>query len=86
LHGRSRLNEDGQIGSQPQAAGRDAGHLAHPYVRAGELYEQRGERERAIDYYQRLVDLWQNADPDLQSRVEEVRKRMARLAGEPRGS
>ena len=57
----------------------------HAYVRVGELYEQRGDRERAIDYYQRFVDLWLNADPELQPQVEEMRGRIARLAGEPRG-
>ena len=68
------------------AAGYDAGHLAQAYVRVGQLYEQRGDRERAIDYYQRFVDLWRNADPELQPRVEEVRDRIVRLAGEPRAT
>jgi len=68
------------------AAGYDAGHLAQAYVRVGELYEQRGDREQAIEYYQRFVDLWRNADPELQPRVEEVRRRMTRLAGEPSGA
>jgi tetratricopeptide (TPR) repeat protein len=67
------------------SVGNDAGHLAQAYVRVGELYEQRGDRERAIDYYQRFVDLWKNADPELQQQVEEVRGRIVRLAGEPRG-
>ena len=64
--------------------GNDAGHLAHAYVRVGDLYEQRGEWERAIDYYGRFVKLWENADPELQSWVEEVRQTIARLSAEPR--
>jgi tetratricopeptide (TPR) repeat protein len=66
------------------SVGRDAGHLAHAYVRAGELHEQRGEWEEAVDYYGRFVSLWENADPELQSWVEEVRQDIARLSAEPR--
>ncbi|HWP36280.1 MAG TPA: tetratricopeptide repeat protein, partial [Gemmatimonadales bacterium] len=50
--------------------------------RLGELYEQRGDREKAIEYYGRLVDLWKNADPELQPVVNQVKQRMARLVGE----
>ncbi len=53
------------------------------YRRLGELYEQRGDREKAIDYYNRFVDLWQDADPELQPQVEDVKQRLARLVGEP---
>jgi tetratricopeptide (TPR) repeat protein len=64
--------------------GHDAGHLAHAYVRIGELYEQRGDWEQAIEYYGRFVSLWENADPEMQAWVEEVRQTIARLAAEPR--
>ena len=64
--------------------GNDAGHLAHAYVRLGELYEQRGEWQQAIDYYGRFVALWEHADPDLQLWVDEVRQTIARLSAEPR--
>ncbi len=64
--------------------GNDAGHLAHAYVRVGELYEQRGDWERAIDYYGRFVALWEDADPDMQPWVDEVRQTIARLSAEPR--
>ncbi|HXV87377.1 MAG TPA: hypothetical protein VD793_11780, partial [Gemmatimonadales bacterium] len=52
--------------------------------RLGELYQQRGNQEKALEYYGRLVDLWKGADPELQPLVAEVRQRMARLSGEPR--
>jgi tetratricopeptide (TPR) repeat protein len=55
------------------------------YLRLGEAYEARGEREQAIDYYSRLVDLWQDADPELQTVVSDVRQRIARLVGEGAG-
>jgi tetratricopeptide (TPR) repeat protein len=50
--------------------------------RLGELYEQRGNREKALEYYGRFVDLWTDADPELQPIVRDVKQRMARLAGE----
>ncbi|UCF41807.1 MAG: protein kinase [Gemmatimonadota bacterium] len=52
--------------------------------RLGALYEQFGETERALLYYGRFVDLWRDADPELQPQVREIQERMARLAGEPR--
>jgi len=50
--------------------------------RLGELYETRGDRAEARKYYGRFVDLWKDADPELQPVVREVRARLARLAGE----
>jgi tetratricopeptide (TPR) repeat protein len=57
-------------------------NLAFAYRRLGELYEVKGNREKAIDYYGRLATLWRDADPELQPQVREVKQRMARLAGE----
>jgi tetratricopeptide (TPR) repeat protein len=59
--------------------------LAGVYLRLGEVYEARGEREQAIDYYSRLVDLWEGADPELQAVVSDVRQRIARLVREGSG-
>ena len=50
--------------------------------RLGELYEERGDRARALEYYGKFVDLWRNADPELQPQVTDVKQRMSRLAGE----
>ncbi len=60
------------------------GPVAKPYThrRLGELYEAKGDRQRALDHYQAFVDLWRDADPELQPIVSEVRRRMAAL-GEP---
>jgi tetratricopeptide (TPR) repeat protein len=53
----------------------------HNYLRRlGELYEQKGNRQKAIEYYRRFVELWKNADPDLQPQVADVRARIARLS------
>jgi len=56
--------------------------LAPAYKRLGELYEARGGRAQAREYYGRFADLWEDADPELQPLVREVRARLARLAGE----
>jgi tetratricopeptide (TPR) repeat protein len=56
--------------------------LAPTYRRLGELFEQRGDREQALDYYGRFAELWKDADPELQPIVRDVRRRMVVLAGE----
>jgi tetratricopeptide (TPR) repeat protein len=50
------------------------------YKRLGELYEAKGDRENAATYYAKFIELWKNADPELQPKVAEVRKRLARLS------
>ncbi len=56
--------------------------LAPTYKRLGELYEAKGDRKKAADYYGRFVELWKNADAELQPGVKEIRGRLARLAQE----
>jgi tetratricopeptide (TPR) repeat protein len=57
----------------------DAEFLAISNRRLGELWEQKGDRQKALVYYLRFVDLWKNADPELQPKVAEVRRRIARI-------
>jgi tetratricopeptide (TPR) repeat protein len=57
--------------------------LAATYKRLGELYEASGDRKRAAEYYGKFVDLWKDADSELQPGVAEVRRRLGRLAQEP---
>jgi eukaryotic-like serine/threonine-protein kinase len=47
--------------------------------RLGQLYEAAGNTQKAIENNQAFIDLWKNADPDLQPRVADARKRLARL-------
>lgn len=49
------------------------------HERLGELYEELGEPERAAAAYGRFVAGWEDADPELQGRVEAARRRMAAL-------
>jgi len=52
--------------------------------RMGELYEARGDREQAKEYYGRFVALWRDADSDLQPEVLETKARLSALAAEPK--
>ncbi|HEX9581573.1 MAG TPA: tetratricopeptide repeat protein, partial [Gemmatimonadales bacterium] len=56
--------------------------LAPASRRLAELYDQLGRREKAIEYYDKFVELWKDADPELQPVVRDVRGRLARLVGE----
>jgi tetratricopeptide (TPR) repeat protein len=58
----------------------DAANLAGTYKRLGELHEAKGDRQKAVSYYTKFVELWNNADPDLQPKVAEVKKRLVRLS------
>jgi eukaryotic-like serine/threonine-protein kinase len=60
----------------------DAHQLAPALKRSGELYEAQGDRAKAADRYRRFVDLWKDADPELQPGVREIRARLARLSTE----
>jgi tetratricopeptide (TPR) repeat protein len=57
----------------------DATFRAWSHRRLGELYEQRGDKQRAAQQYTQFVNLWKDADPELQSRVAEVRRRLRRI-------
>ena len=57
----------------------DGLYLAGVYKRLGELYEEQGNRAKAASYLAKFVELWKDADPELQSRVRDVRARLVRL-------
>jgi tetratricopeptide (TPR) repeat protein len=54
------------------------------YLKLGELYEARGDRAKAVDYYGRFTALWRDADPEFQPRVRAIRQRISELVAEPR--
>jgi tetratricopeptide (TPR) repeat protein len=56
--------------------------LGPTYRRLGELYEEKGERAKAASYYQKFIDLWRDADADLQPQVAEVKQKLAKVIGE----
>lgn len=51
---------------------------ARSFYRLGRIFEQRGKRDRAREYYEKFLDLWQNADPGLPE-VGDARLRLAAL-------
>ena len=59
--------------------------LAGAHKRLGELYDAKGDRERAISHLSRFVELWKKADPELQPSVTDATKRLAKLQAGGKG-
>ena len=57
----------------------DGMFLAPSLEALAELHADAGNAEEAARYYGRFIDLWENADPGLQPRVETARARLAAL-------
>jgi tetratricopeptide (TPR) repeat protein len=47
--------------------------------RLGELYDAKGNVEQALTHYTQFVELWKDADTDLQPQVQKVRERIREL-------
>jgi tetratricopeptide (TPR) repeat protein len=58
----------------------DAWNLHWALRRLGELHEARGDSAEAVRYYQRFVELWKNADPELKPTVTRITQHLARLS------
>ena len=52
------------------------------YIRLAELYDERGDFEQAAGYYARFIDLWEDADPEFQPKVESARARLKEIVRE----
>jgi tetratricopeptide (TPR) repeat protein len=66
-------------GSRPRT-GPDFSVRAVTIEAVGKMYEQRGDTARAVEAFRDFVERWKNADPELQPRVVEARKRLEALA------
>jgi eukaryotic-like serine/threonine-protein kinase len=49
------------------------------HERLGQLYEGMGNTAKAIENYHAFIERWKNADPELQPRVADAKRRLARL-------
>ena len=59
--------------------------LVPSYERLARNYEKNGDLSKAAVYYGRIVDLWQDADPELQPIVDAARDALRRTSTELRG-
>jgi tetratricopeptide (TPR) repeat protein len=50
------------------------------FRRLGELYEKTGNIGKAVTNYAAFVDLWKDADPDLQRHVQAARRKLKKLS------
>jgi serine/threonine protein kinase/Tfp pilus assembly protein PilF len=51
---------------------------AKSFYMLGQIYEEHDNRSKAIEHYEKFLDLWKNADPGLVE-VEEAKKRLSAL-------
>jgi len=51
---------------------------AKSFYMLGKIYEQQDNRAKAIENYEKFLDLWKNADPGIVE-VEDARKRLTGL-------
>jgi tetratricopeptide (TPR) repeat protein len=54
---------------------------ARSFYMLGKIYEQKGWKGKAIEHYEKFLDLWKDADPGM-AEVEDARKRVAGLKGQ----
>ncbi len=63
--------------------GYEVGWYPEALVALGELHEQKGHKDKAVDYYRTYINLMKDADAPIAAQVAEVRERVFRLTGEP---
>jgi tetratricopeptide (TPR) repeat protein len=68
--------------SDVQRAAFDNENRGPTLERLGQLYDEAGDLEQAAVYYARFVELWTDADPELQPRVQAVQVRLEEIVRE----
>jgi tetratricopeptide (TPR) repeat protein/tRNA A-37 threonylcarbamoyl transferase component Bud32 len=58
----------------------DSQFLPGTHRRLGELYEVKGNSGKALENFGKFVELWKNAEPELQPQVKAVREKMLKLS------
>ena len=70
------------VSVDPERARDDAWTLAFVRRQLGDLYRERGNRTRAAELYQALLDQWRAADKQFDPIVSDVKGRLAEVVGE----
>jgi len=60
----------------------DQDWLAGSYKRLGELYEASNDLPKAAENLEKFIELWKDADPELQPKVRDARERLTRVRAE----
>jgi cytochrome c-type biogenesis protein CcmH/NrfG len=47
----------------------------------GKIYEQQGQKAKAIEHYEKFLNLWKDADPGFPE-VEDAKKRLAAMGSD----
>ena len=71
----------GWYGSIAERAAYELVYLAPSHRRQAEIYARRDQPDLAAQHYRRFIELWSEADPELQPVVAEARSRLAELEG-----
>ena len=69
----------GWFASIAERAAYELVYLAPAHLRQAEIYDRRGNRDAAVEHYRKFIDLWREADPELQPAVTKARERLAAL-------
>jgi tetratricopeptide (TPR) repeat protein len=69
------------FGSFAEFSPYDMLYAAVGHRRRGEILETLGRREEAAREYARFIELWKDADPELQPAVRDARLALARVSG-----
>jgi DNA-binding SARP family transcriptional activator/TolB-like protein len=82
------LRESGRLGEAlrwygtfPDPAGRDLPYVAPSHLRRAEIHDSAGDPLQAAYHYGRFVELWADADAELQPLVGRARERLRELTG-----
>ena len=51
---------------------------AKAFFMLGKIYEQQGDKAKAIEHYEKFLDLWEDADPGIPE-TEDAKKRVKAL-------
>jgi tetratricopeptide (TPR) repeat protein len=70
----------GWLGSIAERAAYELVYLAPAHLLRARIYEERGDRARAGLHYRRFLELWSEADPELQPVIVAARKRLGALS------